>query len=283
MLTAIRWLLAVSGWISMPLSARLAGLVFCTPMPVRLTSRRVATPYGGEVLQVPGGHRRLAVYHWAPAGPEHAGKILLVHGWGGLGAQWRHLIEPLRQAGFEVLAFDLPGHGRSSGWTTNLPQVVRAVEKLAQVFGPFSGVVGHSLGGNALAVALSRGLPAERIALIGALADPQRITEEFAAQLGISARVRLAMQRYFERREQMLWAECQADHTGPRIGRPALIVHDRDDAVIPYDDGLRYARKIRGARLVPTTGLGHRRILKDDGVIREVVSFLARESGQLAA
>lgn len=283
MLTAIRWLLAVSGWISPPLSARLAGLVFCTPMPVRLASRRVAAPYGGELLEVPGGHRRLAVYRWAPAGPEHAGRVLLVHGWGGLGAQWRALIEPLRQEGLEVLAVDLPGHGRSSGWTTNLPQVVRAVEKLADLFGPFSGVVGHSLGGNALAVALSRGLAAERVVLIGALADPRRVTEQFAAQLGIPEPIRLAMQRSFERREGMPFTELHADHTGPRIGPAALIVHDRDDAVIPYDDGLRYARKIREARLVPTTGLGHRRILKDDGVIREVVRFLTRESGRVAA
>lgn len=282
MLTAIRCLLAMSGRISTPLSARLAGFVFCTPMPVRF-SRRVPTPYGGELLLVPGGHGRLAVYRWAPAGPEHAGRVLLVHGWGGLAIQWRAMIEPLRQAGFEVLAVDLPGHGRSSGWRTNLPQVVRAVEKLSQLFGPFVGVVGHSLGGNALAVALARGLPAGRLALIGALADPRRVTEEFAAHLRVEERVRLAMQRYFEHREEMPWTTLHADHTGPRIAAPALVVHDRDDAVIPYDDGLRYARKIRDARLLPTTGLGHRRILKDEGVVSEVVSFLARETRQVAA
>ena len=283
MLTAIRWLLAITGWFSAPLSARLAGVVFCTPMPLRLTPSRKEPPYGGEMLQVPCGRRRLALYRWAPAGPEHAGKVLLVHGWGGLGWQWRRFVEPLRQCGFEVLALDLPGHGRSGGRTTNLPQVVRAVEKLAEIFGPFAGVVGHSLGGNALAVAVARGLAADRLVLIGALADPGRITEEFAAMLGISENVRAAMQRHFERREGISFPELHADHTGPRIQPAALVVHDRDDAVIPYDDGLRYARKIHDARLLPTEGLGHRRILKDDGVIGEVVSFLARESRQVAA
>lgn len=37
---------------------------------------------------------------------------------------------------------------------------------------------------------------------------------------------------------------------------------------------LKYAAQVRGAKLVTTTGLGHGRILRDAGVIAEVIRFI---------
>jgi pimeloyl-ACP methyl ester carboxylesterase len=284
MLIAIRWLLTVTGWISTPLAARLAGVLFCLPLPLSLSSRRQAPPAGGEILSVPCGRHRIAVYRWPAAGAARAGRILLVHGWAGRGAQWRHFVRPLCDAGFEVLALDQPGHGRSSGWTVNLPQCIRTVQKVAQVFGPLSGIVGHSFGGNAVAVAAATGLDAERVVLVSALADPEREIERFAEIVRLPDGTRRAMQRRFEILEKMPLATLHADHAGPRIPQPVLIVHDRDDDVIPYDDALGYARRIPQARLLPTEGLNHRRILKEESVIREIVQFLAAAgAGQVAA
>jgi pimeloyl-ACP methyl ester carboxylesterase len=283
MLIAIRWLLTLSGWISTRLAARLAGVLFCLPLPLSLSSRRQAPTAGAEILSIPSGRHRIAVYRWPAAGPARAGRILLVHGWAGRGSQWRHFVKPLREAGFEVLALDQPAHGRSSGWTVNLPQCIRTVQKVAQVFGPLSGIVGHSLGGNAVAVAAA-GLEVERVVLVSALADPEREIERFAEIVGLPDETRRAMQRHFESLEEMPLAELHVDHAGPRIPQPVLIVHDRDDDVIPYDDALGYARRIPHARLMPTEGLSHRRILKEETVIREIVQFLtAAATGRVAA
>jgi hypothetical protein len=46
------------------------------------------------------------------------------------------------------------------------------------------------------------------------------------------------------------------------------------DRVNAFADGQAFAAAIAQARLVPTQGLGHRKLLKDAAVLREVATFL---------
>lgn len=49
--------------------------------------------------------------HYVRAGQGPA--VLLIHGLGSSWLSWRENIQPLAQAGYTVIAFDLPGHGDS--------------------------------------------------------------------------------------------------------------------------------------------------------------------------
>ncbi|WP_425463028.1 hypothetical protein [Luteimonas granuli] len=53
----------------------------------------------------------------------------------------------LRAAGYAVVAFDQPAHGRTCGQRTNLPEFIVALSRVAAAFGPAAALVGHSLGG----------------------------------------------------------------------------------------------------------------------------------------
>jgi hypothetical protein len=55
---------------------------------------------------------------------------------------------------------------------------------------------------------------------------------------------------------------------------PLLVIHDRDDAEVPWQDGAMIAQAWPRATLSTTSGLGHRRIVRDAEVIREAVGFL---------
>jgi hypothetical protein len=57
-----------------------------------------------------------------------------------------------------------------------------------------------------------------------------------------------------------------------------LVVHDRDDPEVPLAAGSAVAEAWR-ARLDVTSGLGHRRILRDEAVVSAVVEFV---TGKLA-
>ena len=46
---------------------------------------------------------------------------------------------------------------------------------------------------------------------------------------------------------------------------PMLVVHDEGDDEAPYSGGLAIAHAWPASRLFTTTGLGHRRILRDEG------------------
>src|SRR3712207_7030695 len=62
---------------------------------------------------------------------------------------------------------------------------------------------------------------------------------------------------------------------------PTLVVHDRDDAYTPVADGAAIAAAWPDARLRVTSGLGHRRILRDPEVVAEAVEFVDRKSTRL--
>jgi pimeloyl-ACP methyl ester carboxylesterase len=81
------------------------------------------------------------------------------------------------------------------------------------------------------------------------------------------------MQKRIEAREGILMPQFEPDAVGPRLRVPTLVVHDRDDSINLFADGMAYAHAIRGAELLPTEGLGHRRILKDAAVIAKVALF----------
>lgn len=58
----------------------------------------------------------------------------------------------------------------------------------------------------------------------------------------------------------------------------ALIVHDDTDREVPWQEGSALAQAWSGARMLRTSGLGHRRILRDPQVIAEVTAFVTNPS-----
>lgn len=255
---------------------RRAGTLFSTPMASSRT-RAMQAPTGGAVeggIEVAG--QRVHTYAWGD--PQAQPYVLFAHGWSSHGTRFLPWVARLREAGLAVVAFDQPAHGRSSGRHSNLPEFVRTLEAVAARFGPAAAVVGHSLGGAATAVALAHGLPAARAVLIAPAADPVAAAQRFARLVGLPMRLCRAMVAMFESMIDASFDEFQAQNSAPRIGRPALIVHDVGDREVPWEEGERYARYWPGARLLSTRGLGHNRIAQDEAVIAAALRFLRGEA-----
>jgi pimeloyl-ACP methyl ester carboxylesterase len=85
------------------------------------------------------------------------------------------------------------------------------------------------------------------------------------------------MQRRIERRFGTPWDGLRGREIAPRLDLPLLVLHDRDDAEVPCAHGETLAAAWPGARLHRTSGLGHRRILRDPEVVARSVAFLLRE------
>ena len=54
------------------------------------------------------------------------------------------------------------------------------------------------------------------------------------------------------------------------------MIHDRDDHMMPWTHGAKVAESWPGAQLMLTDGLGHGRILRDEGVTRAAADFIAK-------
>lgn len=67
-------------------------------------------------------------------------------------------------------------------------------------------------------------------------------------------------------------ADSSVDATAGRL--PLLVIHDREDSVVPHSEGEHLVENWPGARLMSTGGLGHHCILRDPEVMRSAVRFL---------
>lgn len=271
-----RFGLAASERIWPALAVRAACRLFGTPLPPRWLNRRRSWPTDWHIEQWPFENASVTLYAPTNSPPDRV--VLLLHGWGGHAGQMLALADRLRSQGLLPVIVEMPAHGRSSGATTNLPQFARVLDyvaaRLKQQGYALQGVVAHSLAANASAYSASRGLDAARLVLLAPPASPLEYTRLFARVFGLRETTRAAMQRRIESREGILMPQFEPDAVGARIRMPVLVVHDRQDSINLFADGVAYSQAIAGARLVATEGLGHRRILKDEAVLREVAAFM---------
>jgi len=227
--------------------------------------RRTAEP-----LLVEHRGQPLAVDAWG-AGPT----VLLVHGWNGRGAQLGAFAPELVRAGFRVVTFDTPAHGRSPGRATNLPEISEAIQVVARTCGPVHAVIGHSFGIPSTFYAVQQGLKVNRIVAISPPDTVRHITHKFFTALDIAPRVQHVFNRLFEADFGAdLWQRFSPDVMARQLDVPGLVIHDQDDRDVPIEEGMAVAQAWPGAQFVRTTGLGHRRILRDPDVIARVVAFI---------
>ena len=212
------------------------------------------------------------------AGPS----VLLVHGWGGNAAQLHMLGGPLLERGFRVIGFDAPAHGASGpsrlgGRRVSMLEIADALRVVAAAAGSLAGLVAHSGGCTATALALREGWAGpERMAFIAPFALPSLAIEPFGRAIGASATVTARFRAQVEHRFARPWTDFDIP-TLPGLRRlpPVLLVHDREDREVPWFHGQAVARAWPGARLVETRGLGHRRVLRDAVVLSQLAGFMA--------
>lgn len=231
---------------------------------------------------VPGG----AAFTLVVDGREIAGEVwgdgpsvYLMHGWAGHRGQLTPFVAPLVASGHRVITFDAPSHGASGPGpsgprSSSIPEFSSTLAAVVASFGHPSAIIAHSMGATAAAVALCDGLRADRLIMVAPMAGPKFYVMHFAALLGFGERT---LKRLVTRTERRVGAPMHHFDI-PAIGQaiampPTLIVHDREDTSTPVSDGAAIAAAWPGARLRVTSGLGHRRILRDPGVVAEVVEF----------
>jgi pimeloyl-ACP methyl ester carboxylesterase len=245
-------------------SARLARQLFTRPHRHAPPERELAVERSGQRINLGEG---VSALRWG-RGP----RILAIHGWEGRATQWGLLAELATTAGFEVIAIDAPAHGHSTGNHTNILEFVRVLLEADRRHGPFVGVVGHSMGGAAAALALASGLRAERAVLISSPSSIERVLRGFASHVQLAPQ---AEQAFFAELERTVGHAAEdLDIAALAARHPALLLHSRDDREVPFSESEAIDWAWPHAELLAFDGLGHRRILRDGGVIGAAVDFV---------
>jgi len=238
--------------------------------PESAAARRVADAALRETLSVDGVP--VAVYSWG-AGPV----VLFVHGWSGRGSQVAAFVGPLTAAGYRVIAVDAPGHGATPGDSTNILECAAVLQAIDRRYGPTRAAITHSFGGMVLAYAMRAGLTLQRAVCIGTPASIGFLLDSFVQTLAMPEAVAAVLRQRLEQRFQGdLDARISTLSNVRGLTAAALIIHDTDDASVPWQQGEMIAAAWPGAVFLKTAGLGHGRILRDRAVVRAAVDFISQ-------
>jgi len=291
-LRLLRPLVGVTSLIAPGPVGRLAFKAFCTPPrrkqenanrnpAVKSASARLAE---ARPVAIPFPCGSVAAYVFEPvrppAPPAQIRTVILVHGWSGQAAYMTAFVAPLIEAGFRVVAYDLPAHGASTGSELNIPIGVASLTAVARAFAPVHALVTHSFGGSIALAALAGTVPGQprirvdRLVMIAAPSSMAGVTRRFGSTIGLGARG----QRALERRIHVVAGapveafEGRAQLAALRV--PTLVLHCRDDRELGLENAQDLAAAGDFVRLETLAGVGHRRILQAKAVVRSVAQFV---------
>lgn len=282
-LAGVRRFFRVGERISPILWSRAATALWLKVPPAPPLSRRDRGLPPGEPVDVIVNGRRVSGFAWGDGPP-----VLLVHGWSGWWQQLSVFVEPLVAAGFRPVAWDAPSHGESERGRfgqgrSGMPDLEDALVAVADAVGDgqVHGIVAHSAGAMASALALTNGLTADRVVLIAPSVSGTDQVNLIADRCGWGPRTKQATLDRVAHQFDVTYPRYEvpdalraARDAGTALP-PALLVHDAEDSEAPVDGSDRLAAAWPGADVHKTTGLGHYKVLWSPETVRETVAFLA--------
>ncbi|TYP75211.1 alpha/beta hydrolase [Aquimarina intermedia] len=254
------------------LASRFAARLFLTPFSYKMPERekRMFDNSKRELIKIPAIRREVMIYTYGNSDK----KILLAHGWSGTGTQLAMLAAKLLEHGYSTVSFDAPAHGHSPGKRTMMPHFIETILHLYNSHGPFEAAVGHSLGGMSLLKATSDGLPINKLVIIGTANSVTAITQNFAKNMQLSKEVSVLLKQYFDKKFGEDLDAYSGAVSAEGVTIPTLVVHDKHDVDVHHSCAYEIADKLKKGTLLLTENLGHRKILGDENVIKDITSFI---------
>ncbi|UOQ64703.1 alpha/beta fold hydrolase [Hymenobacter volaticus] len=252
--------------------------LFTTPRRLPVKAWEASALAKAQSHSVQAGSGRVAYYEWNATGGR---TVLLVHGWEHRASFWGSMAAGLVAAGYRAVALDGPAHGASEGQRATLVSFAGAIQAVADAIGPVYAVVAHSFG-----AACTAGVPVQfkqpdggklpRLVLMSAPSSTRNVAERFADLLRLPHSVVDHMARFIQQQFNRKAESFSLVEAGRHLPvQRALLLHDRHDLNVPFTDAEAIAASWPALDFRATSGLGHNRIMRDSGVLAQVVEFLA--------
>lgn len=258
-------------FISFGLAAKEIRKRFFTPIPFSTPDRERPFLESAQELILPVGDRQITL-HQLGTGSKTA---LFIHGWSGRGSQAYALASQLVERDYRFVAITAQAHGNNPGKRTHMLQFADAIKAAVDEVGEIDVLIAHSIGGAAAFNAVASGVKTRKLVILGAPSSITDVIDDFCTRLQLDDRYRRYLENYLKENYhpdiEALSPRRRAEELGHISG---LIVHDRNDIDVHFEQAEALHKKWSNSSLMLTDGLGHRRILSDSHVIEEVLTFL---------
>lgn len=243
--------------------------LFATPRKGRYSEaqRQSLSTANFEILKYE--NFNIATYHW----PGNNKTILLLHGWESNVWRWNYMLEDLKAQDYNIIALDAPAHGNSSSRQFNAVLYSEFINVVAKKYQP-QVLVGHSVGGMASVFCLHNHKLAsvKKLILLGAPAHFTGVFSRYKSMMGYNKRVSNGLDSIVLNRFGKPIDYFSAANFSKDIEAKGLIIHDKKDKIIPFEDALLFANRFKNSELISTEGFGHSLI--DKSLIPKIIEFI---------
>lgn len=254
-------------------TAELALELFCTPQ-LRYKKTLPEIFKQAEKLQFRHYGETVTGYRWNRGGHR---KVLIAHGFNSTVAKFDRYIKPLVRKEYEVLAFDAPAHGYSTGKTIHAVMFKDMITHINKEYGPVKSFMGHSFGGLAISLGLEEIEHDEntRVVLIAPATESKTAIDTFFSFMKLNDAVRKEFDEYIFRLRNKPPEWYSVSRAVENIKAKILWCHDEDDLMTPWADAAKVMeREHPNIEFIVTKGLGHRRIYRENKISKAIIEFL---------
>lgn len=189
-------------------------------------AERLSFVIGGETVQG---------YRWNKGGIK---RVLIAHGFNSSVASFGHFIKPLIEKNYEVLAFDAPAHGKSTGTKINAVVYKEMIVTINERYGPIQSYMGHSFGGLAISLALEeiQHNASYRTVLIAPATESKTAIDFFFSFMKLNGEVRKEFDQYIFSLKNCPPEWYSVSRAVKNLKAKILWVHDEEDRITPWRD-----------------------------------------------
>ncbi|MEM6321619.1 MAG: alpha/beta hydrolase [Bacteroidota bacterium] len=241
--------------VSPKLTGRLLLNLFCRPKEGRqYNSKDEAFLAKAEWKTLTLDGQKIQCYRWG----ESTKKVLLAHGFNSNAARWRLLTHLLLEEGFEVIALDVPAHGKSGWRRVNGILYAQVLSKVISTYRP-DFLVGHSFAGIATGYYLTQmeAIFPKKIVLMGVPNELDQIAEVFFTVLGVKEKAKAAYFQSFEDIYGYPSSYFTLANMFQQVAVPGLVIHDEQDDIAAFEGAKVIHQKWANSQFLATKNLGH--------------------------
>jgi pimeloyl-ACP methyl ester carboxylesterase len=264
--------------VSSRLAAHEAFDLFTKPYGRPRRKRRSGWFEKAESLLLESNGLKLTGYKWR-AHQDNDKKVLIIHGFAGSVASFDRYLGGLLHHGYDVYAYEAPGHGSSQGNRLNSLLYADVLQDVMAAHGPFDGYLAHSLGGLSLMLALHENPPVGEplVALIAPATESTTAADKFFEFLQLPDDLRKSFEHHIKMRSGKPLDWFSIRRVLPEVKANILWVHDASDTTTPIGDVYPLLQQnLSNVHFYFTEGLGHSGIYKDNKVKKRIIDFFGQ-------
>lgn len=214
-------------------------------------------------------NHNIQTYHW----PGEGETILLVHGWESNTFRWRNLLKKLQEKKYNIISFDAPGHGHSSGKYLHVPLYAEVLQEIIQLHTP-THLIGHSLGGMTILYNeyINQSTSIEKIVTIGSPSEFYKLMDNYRSILQFNNKVLESLEAHIKDTFGFTVPEFSTAKYVQTNTKKGLLFHDKLDKIAPYVDSKNVHENWKNSTFITTEGFGHS--MHQEQVNNQIIDFL---------